>query len=62
MSIFNNLTSPYSNWDNLTYEQKNHRLFLQQKALLDRFLEKGAITQEQHDQSLRDLEALMKES
>lgn len=56
------MTSHTSNWDSLTHEQKNHQLFLQQKALLDRFLEKGAITQEQHDQSLRDLEALMKES
>lgn len=62
MSAFNSLTSTTSYWSNLTHEQKNHQLFLQQRALLDRFLEKGAITQEQHDQSLRDLEALMKES
>lgn len=62
MSVFNDLASHTSNWDSLTHEQKNHELFLQQKALLDRFLEKGAITQEQHDQSLRDLEALMRES
>ena len=62
MSVFDDMTSHTSNWDNLNHEQKKHQLYLQQKALLDRFLEKGAITQEQHDQSLGDLEVLMKES
>ena len=37
------------NWDSLSYEEKNHQLFLKQKALLDYFLEKGAISQAQHD-------------
>lgn len=46
----------YNNdWDSLTHEQKNHLLFLKQKALLDQFLEKGAISQKQHDKSLHDL-------
>ena len=42
-------------WDSLTHEQKNHQLFLKQKALLDQFLETGAISQAQHDKSLQDL-------
>jgi hypothetical protein len=43
------------NWSSLTHEEKNHQLFLKQKALLDQFLEKGAISQAQHDKSLHDL-------
>ena len=42
-------------WEELTYEEKNHELFLRQKALLDEFLEHGAISQAQHDKSLHDL-------
>ena len=42
-------------WSSLTHEQKNHQLFLKQKDLLDQFLEKGAISQAQHDKSLHDL-------
>ena len=42
-------------WDAMTHEQKNHELYLRQKALLDQFLEKGAISQEQHDKSPRVL-------
>ncbi|MBO4399164.1 MAG: hypothetical protein J5795_03425 [Lachnospiraceae bacterium] len=48
-------------WDALSYEQKNHQLFLKQKALLDQFLEKGAISQAQHDKSLHDLTEKMHE-
>lgn len=44
-----------ANWSALTYEEKNHQLFLHQKTLLDQFLKTGAITQEQHDKSLQDL-------
>ena len=44
-----------SSWDALSHEEKTHRLFLKQRALLDRFLEKGAISQAQHDRSLHDL-------
>ena len=49
-------------WDHLTYRQKNHRLFLEQKETLDRFLETGAITKAQHDKSLRDLKEKMGEA
>lgn len=42
-------------WSALSYAEKNHVLFLQQKELLDTFLQHGAITQAQHDKSLHDL-------
>ena len=42
-------------WASLTYEEKNHQLFLRQRALLDSFLEHGAISKSQHDKSLHDL-------
>ncbi len=49
-------------WAHLTYEQKNHELFLKQKKTLDMFLEHGAISQAQHDKSLHDLIEKMGES
>ena len=49
-------------WSTMTHEQKNHELYLRQKALLDQFLEKGAISQEQHDKSLHDLTEKMHEA
>jgi len=49
-------------WEVLSHEQKNHKLYLRQKALLDQFLEKGAISQEQHDKSLHDLTEKMHET
>ena len=42
-------------WSSLTYEEKNRLLFLRQKKTLDMFLERGAISQVQHDKSLHDL-------
>ena len=42
-------------WEELTLEEKNHRLYLEQKILLDTFLEHGAITQAEHDRSMHDL-------
>ena len=42
-------------WDDMTYEQKNHELFLREKETLDLFLMHGAITKAQYDQSLHDL-------
>ena len=42
-------------WSSLTYEEKNRWLFLRQKKTLDMFLERGAISQAQHDKSLHDL-------
>lgn len=49
-------------WSSLSHEEKNHQLFLRQKALLDQFLEKGAISQAQHDKSLHDLREKMHET
>ena len=40
-------------------EDKKMQLFLNQKQLLDTFLEHGAISQAQHDKSLGDLIAKM---
>ena len=42
-------------WDGLSHEEKNRELFLRQKELLDQFLDRGAISQAQHDKSLHDL-------
>ena len=42
-------------WETLSYEEKNHQLFLREKALLAEFLAHGAISQAQHDKSLHDL-------
>ena len=44
-----------SAWADLSYEEKNKLLYLRQKNTLDMFLERNAITQEQHDKSLHDL-------
>ena len=42
-------------WEQLTPEQKKKQLYLKEKELLDTFLEHHAISQEQHDKSLRDM-------
>lgn len=55
-------TQNLDNWYSLSYEEKNHQLFLKQKAMLDGFLEHGAISQAQHDKSLHDLAEKMGES
>ena len=47
-------------WTRLNYAEKNRALYQKQKALLDLFLEKHAISQAQHDKSLRDLTEKMK--
>lgn len=47
--------------DKSNNEQK-HLLYLKQKALLDTFLEKKAITQKQYDKSLHDLTEKMGET
>ena len=49
-------------WEKLTYKEKNHQLFLREKALLDGFLEHGAISRAQHDKSLHDLREKMGEA
>ncbi len=48
-------------WEELTLDEKNHRLFLEQKETLDTFLQHGAITQAEHDMSLHDLREKMGE-
>ncbi len=47
-------------WDTLTYDQKNRLLFEKEEALLKQFLEKGAISKEQYDKGLRELEEKLK--
>ena len=42
-------------WEPMTPEEKHRALYDRQVELLDTFLEHRAITQEQHDKSLRDL-------
>jgi hypothetical protein len=42
-------------WSSLSHDEKNRQLFLRQKKTLDMFLERGAISQAQHDKSLHDL-------
>ncbi len=46
----------------LTFAEKNHFLYLKQKAMLDTFLAQGAITQTEHDKSLHDLTVKMGET
>ena len=48
-----------NSWDGLSYESKNRALYLQQKQTLALFLERGAISQAQHDKSLHDLTVKM---
>ena len=50
-----------NDWNNLSYEEKNHQLFLKQKKLLDLYLKTGAISKGQHDKSLHDLTEKMGE-
>ena len=54
--------SENTEWDTLSHGEKNHQLFLKQKNMLDMFLERGAITQAQHDKSLHDLTEKMGEA
>ena len=48
-----NIDSP--EWQALSHEEKNRILFEHQKKTLDLFLERGAISREQYNKSLRDL-------
>jgi hypothetical protein len=47
------------NFENLSADDAKMQLFLNQKATLDLFLEKGAITRAQYDKSFGDLKRLM---
>ena len=49
-------------WNDLSYEEKNHTLYLRQVDTLDTFLATGAITQAEHDKSLHDLTEKMGET
>jgi len=42
-------------WKDLSKEEKNHALYLRQRALLDQFLSTGAISKAQYQKSLHDL-------
>ena len=46
-------------WQSLTPEEKKQQLFLKQKATLDSFLERGAISKAQYDKSIGDLKVKM---
>ena len=46
-------------WEAMSYAQKNRQLFLNQKELLDKFLERHAISQAQYDKSLGVLRVKM---
>lgn len=46
-------------WSSLTPEQKKRQLYERQKATLDAFLERHAISQAQYDKSLRDMTVKM---
>ena len=48
-------------WASLSREEKKHQLYLRQKALLEAFLERRAITREQFEKSLHDLTEKMGE-
>lgn len=53
------VSSNNSEWENLTYAEKNKQLYLKQKQLLETFLAHGAISKAQHDKSLHDLQEKM---
>lgn len=42
-------------WDSLSYAEKNHVLYERQKKMLEEFLERGAISQQQCEKTLHDL-------
>ena len=58
----NDISGESRTWNGLSYEQKNHELFLRQKRTLDMFLERNAISKAQYDKSLRDLSRKMGET
>lgn len=46
-------------WETLSPEEKKRELFFKQKRTLDLFLERNAISKEQYDKSLGDLQEKM---
>ena len=55
-------TKDQEKWETLSHAEKNHILYLRQKALLETFLEKRAISKEQYEKSLHDLTEKMGEA
>lgn len=55
----NFINNQKNTWGSLSYADKNRELYLKQKQTLDLFLERGAISQAQHDKSLHDLTVKM---
>ena len=49
------MAEPEKDWSELTAEEKHSRLYARQKALLDLYLEKKAITKADYDKSLKTL-------
>ena len=47
-------------WESLSYEEKNHALYLQEIAMLKMFLERNTITQEQYEKGMRELNNRLK--
>lgn len=48
-------------WETLSYKEKNHQLYLRQKASLEAFLERNAISKAEYEKSLYDLTEKMGE-
>ena len=46
-------------WEKMSPEEKKWQLFLNQKATLDAFLERNAISKQQYDKSFNDLKIKM---
>ena len=55
MFDINNSTNEFKKWQSLSPAEKKLELFRRQKDLLDTFLSTGAISQTQHDKSLKCL-------
>lgn len=48
-----------TDWETLTPEEKKRKLYLRQKAMLEGFLARGAITRAQFEKSFGDLTVKM---
>lgn len=46
-------------WSEMSTEEKNVQLYLNQKRVLELFLERNAISKEQYDKSLEDMTVKM---
>ena len=46
-------------WEHLTSSEKKQELYFRQKGMLDKFLERGAISGSQYEKSLGDLTVKM---